>query len=102
MNLEKYLEYLRWEGDIGIRAIRVRDMAGREDMVCYDIILIPEHMDSEDGAFYRIESDIDGFKDVLLTRPDTFYVFGAWDLSDLIKGAMYMEDTASDYFESEV
>lgn len=102
MNLEKYLNYLRWEGDIGIRAIRVRDMADREDMTCYDIILIPEHMDGEDGAFYRIESDIDGFKDVLLTRPDTFLVFGAWNLTDLIKGAMYMEDMKEAYFESEV
>ena len=102
MNLEKYLEYLRWEGDIGIRAIRVRDMVDREDMTRYDIILIPEHMDGEDGAFYRIESDIDGFKDVLLTRPDTFLVFGAWSLTDLIKGAMYMEDMKEAYFESEV
>ena len=102
MNLEKYLNYLRWEGDIGIRAIRVRDMADREDMTCYDIILIPEHMDEEDGAFYSIVTDIDGFKDVLLTRPDTFLVFGAWSLSDLIKGAMYMADTVTDYFESEV
>ena len=102
MNLEKYLEYLRWEGDIGIRAIRVRDMADREDMVCYDIILIPENMDGEDGVFYRIESDIDGFKDVLLTRPGTFLVYGAWNLADLIKGAMYMEDMKDAYFESEV
>lgn len=102
MNLEKYLTYLQWEGDIGIRAIRVRDLADREEVVCYDVILVPEHMDGEDGAFYSIVSDIDGLKDVLLTRPDTFHVFGAWNLTDLIKGAMYMEDMKEAYFESEV
>lgn len=102
MNLEHYLSMLRWEGAIGIRAIRVRDLTDRENHDCYDVILIPEEMDGEDGVSYRIESDIEDLKAAIDSHPDKIAVLGAWALRELINGAMYMEDTVNDYFESEV
>lgn len=102
MNFEKYLARLKWEGAIDIRAIRVKDLTDIRGCTCYNIILIPVHMDGEDGVSYRIETDIDEIRDRLKLWPTQFGVLGAWILSDMIKGAMYMEDAVSDYFESEV
>ena len=102
MNLEHYLNMLRREGAIGIRAIRVRDLTDRENHTCYDVILIPQEMDGGDGVSYRIESDIDELADAVRSHPDKIAVLGAWALRELINGAMYMEDTVEDYFESEV
>lgn len=102
MNLEHYLNMLRWEGGIGIRAIRVRDLTNREEHTCYDVILIPQEMDGEDGVSYRIDTDDEEFSDAIRLHPDKIAVLGAWPLRELINGAMYMEDTINDYFESEV
>ena len=102
MNFEKYLARLKWEGAIDIRAIRVKDLTDIGGHTYYNIILIPVHMDGEDGVSYRIETDIDEIRDRLKLWPTQFGVLGAWELSDLIKGAMYMEDAVGDYFESEV
>ena len=101
MNFEKYLTMLRWEADIGSRIIRVRDLIDHV-VTCYDIILIPSEMDKEDGVSYRIDSDIDEIRERMELWPIQFAVLGAWTISDLIKGAMFMEDSTSDYFESEV
>jgi len=103
MNLEHYLTMLRWEGGIGIRAIRVRDLTDREEHTCYDVILIPQEMDDdEDGVSYRIDTDDEGLEGALRHHPDKIAVLGAWPLRELINGAMYIEDTVNDYFESEV
>lgn len=102
MNLEHYLTMLRWEGGIGIRAIRIRDLTNREEHTCYDVILIPQEMDCEDGVSYRIDTDDEELNDALRDHPDKIAVLGAWPLRELINGAMYMEDTVADYFESEV
>lgn len=102
MNLEHYLNKLRWEGAIGIRAIRVRDLTDRENHTCYDAILIPQDMDSDDGVSYRCDTDDDELNDAIRLHPDKIVVLGAWALRELINGAMYMEDTVNDYFESEV
>lgn len=102
MNLEHYLNMLCWEGAIGIRAIRIRDLTDRENHTCYDVILIPQEMDGDDGVSYRIESDADELVDAIRLHPDKIAVLGAWALRGLINGAMYMEDTVNDYFESEV
>lgn len=102
MNLEHYLQMLRWEGAIGIRAIRVRDLTNREEHTCYDVILIPQEMDDEDGVSYRIDTDDDELNEAIKHHPDKIAVLGAWPLRELINGAMYMEDTVNDYFESEV
>lgn len=101
MNFEKYLTMLRWEVDIGSRIIRVRDLIDH-NVTCYDIILIPSEMDEEDGVSYRIDTDIEEIKERMELWPTQFVVLGAWTISDLVKGAMYMEDTTADYFESEV
>lgn len=102
MNLEHYLSMLRWEGAIGIRAIRLRDLADRETHTCYDAILIPQEMDGDDGVSYRLDTDDDELSDAIRLHPDKIAVLGAWALRELINGAMYMEDTVADYFESEV
>lgn len=102
MNLEHYLQMLRWEGAIGIRAIRARDLTNREEHTCYDVILIPQEMDDEDGVSYRIDTDDEELNDAIRLHPDKIAVLGAWPLRELINGAMYMEDTVNDYFESEV
>lgn len=102
MNFEKYLARLRWEGAIDIRAIRVKDLTDIKGNAIYNVILIPVHMDGEDGVSYRIETDIDEIRDRLKLWPTQFGVLGAWILSDMIQGAMYMEDAITDYFESEV
>lgn len=102
MNLEHYLTMLRWEGGIGIRAIRVRDLTNREEHTCYDVILIPQEMDDEDGVSYRIDTDDEELSVAIRLHPDKIAVLGAWPLRELIAGAMYMEDTVNDYFESEV
>lgn len=102
MNLEHYLNMLRWEGGIGIRAIRVRDLTNREEHTCYDVILIPQEMDGEDGVSYRIDTDDEELNEAIRLHPDKIAVLGAWPLRELINGAMYIEDTVNDYFESEV
>ena len=101
MNFEKYLTMLRWEADIGSRIIRVGDLTDHA-VTCYDIILIPSEMDKEDGVSYRIVTDIEEIKERMELWPALFAVLGSWTISDLVKGAMYMEDTTADYFESEV
>lgn len=101
MNFEKYLTMLRWEADIGSRIIRVRDLIDHV-VTCYDVILIPSEMDGESGVSYRIDTDIEEIKERMELWPTQFAVFGSWTISDLVKGAMYMEDTTADYFESEV
>ena len=100
MYFDKYLLMLRWEAGIGPRALRVRDNINRDG--CYDVILIPQEMDEETGVTYLIESDLEEIRDRLILTPHQFAVLGAWTLSELIKGAMYIEDTVTDYFESEV
>ena len=101
MKLDKYLNMLRWEADIGPRIIRVRDLIVN-NVICYDIILIPSEMDEESGASYRIDSDIEDIRERMELWPSQFAVLGSWTISDLVKGAMYMADTVTDYFESEV
>lgn len=102
MNLEHYLNMLRWEGAVGIRAIRIRDITERESHTCYDAILIPQEMDGEDGVSYKVDTDDDELNVGIRRHPDKIAVLGAWALRELINGAMYMEDTVNDYFESEV
>lgn len=102
MNLEHYLNMLRWEEAIGIRVIRVRDLTDRENHTCYDVILIPQEMDGGVGVSYRADTDNDELHDAIRRHPDKIAVLGAWALRELINGAMYMEDTVNDYFESEV
>lgn len=102
MNLEMYLTMLRREYGIGTRVIRIKDMNNREEHTCYNVILIPQDMDGEDGVSYRIESDIEGLSDDIRYNPSSYAVLGAWPLDELVRGAMYIEDTAAVYFESEV
>ena len=101
MRFESYLTMLRWEAPIAPRIIRVKDLIDHND-TCYDVILIPQEMDEESGVSYRIESDIDEIRERMELWPTQFAVLGSWTISDLVKGAMYMEDTTADYFESEV
>ena len=101
MKLNSYFTLLRWEAGIGSRIIRVKDLIDNND-TCYDVVLIPSEMDKEDGVSYRIDSDIDEIKERMELWPTQFAVLGAWTISDLVKGAMFMEDSTSDYFESEV
>lgn len=101
MKLNSYFTMLRWEAGIGSRIIRVRDLIDH-NVTCYDIILIPSEMDEEGGASYRIDTDIEEIKERMELWPTQFAVLGAWTISDLVKGAMYMEDTVNGYFESEV
>ena len=102
MNLEKYLEYLRWEGDIGIRIIRVKDLTDKKEKPSFNAVLIPKEMDGDDGVIYWVMSDVDDVGDRLNLWPSQFAVLGAWPISDLVKGAMNMADAVTDYFESEV
>lgn len=102
MNFEKYLIMLRWEADIAARIIRVKDIIDHDNNTCYDIILIPSEMGEESGVSYRIGSDIEDIKVRMELWPTQFVVLGSWSISDLVKGAMYISDTASDYFNSEV
>ena len=102
MKFEAYLTMLRWEAGIGIRVVRVQDITDHDNHTHYDVILIPTDMDGEDGVSYRIVSDIDEIRDRLKLWPTQFAVTAAWPLTDLVRGAMYMEDAVADYFESEV
>ena len=102
MRLESYLTMLRWEAAIAPRIIRVKDKNDHDNDTCYDVVLIPSEMDGESGVSYRIDTDIDEIKERMELWPTQFAVLGAWTISDLVKGAMYMEDTTADYFESEV
>lgn len=101
MKLNSYFTMLRWEAGIGPRIIRVKDLIDHND-TCYDVILIPTEMDGESGVSYRIDSDIEEIKERMELWPTQFVVLGSWTISDLVKGAMYMEDATADYFESEV
>jgi len=102
MRFENYLTMLRWEAAIAPRIIRVMDRTDHGNDTCYDVVLIPSEMDGEGGVSYRIDSDIDEIRERMELCPTQFTVLGAWTISDLVKGVMYMADTASDYFESEI
>ena len=102
MKLDSYFTMLRWEAGIAARIIRVKDLTDHNNVTCYDVVLIPSEMDGESGVSYRIDSDIEEIRGRMELWPTQFAVLGAWSISDLVKGAMYVSDTASDYFESEV
>ena len=102
MKLNSYFTMLRWEAGIAARIIRVKDLNDHDNISCYDVILIPSEMDGEGGVSYRIDSDIEEIRERMELQPSQFAVLGAWLVSDLVKGAMYMADTVTDYFESEV
>ena len=101
MNLDNYLNELCCDDGIQTRVVRVKDITARKRFVCYDIILIPHDVD-EEGVTYRIESKVEDIRNRTTLYPSQFAVLGAWLLSDLINGAMYMEDSTNDYFKSEV
>lgn len=101
MKFEEYLRMLRWDTNIDIRVIRVKDLTEIENDIFFNAILIPKDLDG-DEVVYQVLSDVDDVGDRLNLWPTQFAVIAAWPLTDLVKGAMYIEDTAEDYFESEV
>ena len=101
MNLEKYLNILRWEADITPRIIRVKEL-NADKLVYYNVVLIPQKMDEESGVSYRIDTDNDEIKERMELWRAQFAVLGAWPIAELVRGAMFMEDSVFDYFESEV
>ena len=48
------------------------------------------------------DTSIDEIAEKVDLYPELFVVFDAWTVDDLIKGAMYVEDLHTNYFESEV
>lgn len=102
MRFEEYLKMLRWDATIDIRIIRVKDLTDIKGKSFFNAVLIPKEIDGDDGLVYWVISDVDDVGDRLNIRPDQFAVIGAWPASDLVKGVMYMADTVTDYFESEV
>ena len=103
MRLDKYVEDVLTIEPQGIRALRVEDIShGKDDLYyVYNIILVPKHVDA-DGAIYTVIADIDEIAEKVDLYPELFVVFDAWTVDDLIKGAMYVEDLYTNYFESEV
>lgn len=99
MRFEEYLKMLRWDSTIDIRIIRVKDLTDSKGKSFFNAVLIPKEMGGDDGVIYWVISDVG---DRLNLRPNQFAVIGAWPVSDLVKGAMYMEDMNGAYFESEV
>ena len=102
MRFEEYLKMLRWDSTIDIRIIRVKDLTDSKEKSFFNAVLIPKEMDGDDGIVYWVISDVDDVGDRLNRWPNQFAVLGAWSISDLVKGAMYMADAVTDYFESEV
>ena len=103
MRLDKYVKDVLSIAPLGIRALRIEDISHGKDNIyyVYNIILVPKHVDA-DGAIYKVIADCEEIAEKVDLNPEMFVVFDAWLMDDLIKGAMYVEDLHTSYFESEV
>lgn len=100
MTVEKYFDDILVISRISIRVLRIYDYA-KHGTEYQNILLVPE--EEEPGKIhYKVVSEDPLLADSVELYPSRFIIISSWELNDLVAGAMWLEDSYEQYFESEV